>query len=137
MKEKYFKYVLSLSWIILIIGTVVDILTENTLDPLLREYIQKQSESYQFSYVEIIVFFVLFASLIASYIGLYLWKKWARILFISTFIAGYFLTPFYPEPSISSLWADDIYSIAYIINGIAIGMMFFSNEIVNKFKNNV
>ena len=134
MTKTFFKIALTLSWFFVVFGLIVESLTEHTLPPVLKEYAQTQYQSSDAFSVSISgLAFIIIVALIVSYIGIYLWKNWARTLFITIFIIGYLLTPLYNEPIVQTIWTSDIYSLAYIFLGIAIGTMYFSNEIKEKF----
>jgi len=136
MTKTYFKIVLTLSWLLGVIGLFVDTFTEHTLPIVLQDYVKTQYQSSDIISVSLGgLGFIIIVALIISYIGLYLWKHWSRPLFVSIFIVSYLLTPFYTEPIVETIWATNIYSLTYIFIGILIGMMYFSDEIKQKFKN--
>jgi len=135
---RYFKIILTLSWVFFFISTAVDVFTENTLPKELYDYIQQQDTleiplaGYFFGGLLIILF-------LTSYIGIYLWQNWARFLFLFTFIFGLIPIPIESDfgPSVYSNYAQSVYSLSDILIGVVIGMMFFSMDVVKRFNEKV
>ena len=135
MSKTLFRTFLTLSWGIGIIGVLVDILTVSYLPPLLLEY----QISVDFApatatdNIFIGVGIIMSILLVVSYIGLYRFKNWGRRLFIIALLLSYTMAFIDSTTIVSSVWANEIYSISYIFVGIVIAVMFFNEEINSEF----
>ena len=120
------------------LSITVDIFTENTLPKELYEYIQKQ-DSLEIPLIGYFLGGFFFVLLIISYIGIYLWQNWARFLFIFTIIFGLLPIPIKSNfgPDINTSYAQPIYSLTYILIGVSISLMFFTEDVIKKFTKQV
>ncbi len=115
-------------------AVIVDIITEASFPPELLLYVEGEFNSISENTTLFLIAAILIISLVIVYIGLYMWKSWARIFFIILMVIGYSVTPIFSSIIVSSIWADILHSISTVLFGIIIGMMYFSVEIDQKFK---
>ena len=140
MTSKQFRFFLTLSWLLSLLSIVISFLAIDTLPIELREYIKIQQDDPINTTREIIYFisgFPLIAGEIVSIIGLYLWKKWARILYIAMFMYGFIVQLIGNSPTIYPLLGEPFFTASNILSGIVICSMYFCTGINVKFMNNI
>ena len=71
-------------------GVVAEILSERTLPPPLRSYVENEEISDFFAAVG----GVLVLLIIVAWVGLWLFARWAPALYAATFVAGLLVSPF-------------------------------------------
>lgn len=103
-------------------GAFVDIFIPSRLAPELHSYIQNEHNND----LIILINFIGFASLIfgiIAFIGILLFKKWSRTLYVLLAISAFLLLPFYPTVINSGL--STAFSYFYQITiGIIIALMY-------------
>ena len=122
---RYFKVLLTWSWIVVLVGVVIDIATESNLPEPLREYVEGEY-SEEWSREDLLLLCIgipLLAAVVASYIGLYRFKRWGRSLWLWTGVAGCVLTPVL-GPSVYSAWAEPFYFVATALYGVILALAF-------------
>ena len=135
MTIRQFRIFLSLSWIFGLLGMALSFLTIYTLPIELRDFLKTQTNTM--ATTRDIIYFVsgfpLIIGVIVAYIGLYLWKNWARILFICIFLYSFFVQLLGNAPSIVSPIAEPITISFYVLSGIVICSIYFCEKIKNQF----
>lgn len=134
MSVKQFRLFLTLSWSLNILSIIIWLWTDQFLPPLLQEYLSRQ-DSQEITATDIILTIVgllLLLSVVISYIGLYLWKDWARHLFLITTIIGYLMALIDTAPSVMSSWAFYINDLATLFTGMVLAIIYY-NEIRQRF----
>jgi len=116
-----FRIILIAGLLTAIIGVVAGMTLVDTLPTILQEYLT-QVENEEMSDNTAVTTLIL---LIASTIGLWKFKNWARIIYIVITIV---LLPLYPAmgPIVMNPWEAMFGDIALILEGVLIAMMFFS-----------
>lgn len=134
MSVNQFRLFLTLSWIVYIVSIIVWLWTEQYLPPMLQEYIaqEEQAESTDIVFLMVVSAIVLLV-LITSYIGLYLWKDWARHLFLSVFILSYLSAPFDTSPYVMTSWAFYIGDLATLFTGMVLAIIYYNEDIRQRF----
>lgn len=110
-----------------IIGGVVSFLTESVLPESLRAYMDAASETNVTGW-EMIMFAagipLLIAALISS-IGLFLFWRPARVLYLIAMIAGVLLTPVF-GPFVDAGWGRAFEEAAGVVSGVILALVYFS-----------
>jgi len=105
--------------------------TIGTLPKELSDYLMNKTNPMKTN-MDIVYFvsgFPLIIGIVVSYIGLYLWKKWARILFICVFLYGFIVQLIGNAPSIITPVADPFYVLSNVFSGIIICSMFYCEKV--------
>jgi MFS family permease len=122
---RHFRILLTLSWVTILVGVVVDIATEPLLPEPLREYVQIEDtdewEQKDWSIFTICIPFLVMV--IASYVGLYKFKRWGRYLWLWTGVAGFALTPAL-GPAVATAWAESFYFVATALYGVILALAY-------------
>jgi hypothetical protein len=132
-----FRLALIASLVISIVGSAVDFVFPSLLPAPLQEYLKANWNAElekglnPWDLVILIIGIPFLLLTIASYIGLFLWKNWARQLCLILAIIGCLMMPFLGAQVYSAL-AFTLYSISSIIGGLILGMLYFS-PIAEKF----
>lgn len=119
-----FRIILIAGLFTAIIEVVAGMTLVDTLPTILQEYLT-QIENEEISDNTAIMLLIIGVMLIASTIGLWKFKNWARIIYIVITIVS---LPLYPAmgPIIMNPWEAMFDNIALILEGVLIAMMFFS-----------
>ncbi|HEY8900619.1 MAG TPA: hypothetical protein VIM61_09425 [Chthoniobacterales bacterium] len=115
------------SMILAVVGSLIDMAFPSLLSPFLQEHLKKQMEA-EFSSKDIIFAILaipLCILLLASYIGLFFWKNWARYLYLVLGVIAYFLSPFLGDQVYSGV-AFTLYDLSTAIFGFILALLFFS-----------
>ncbi len=123
-----FRTILIAGLITAIIGIVAGMTLTDTLPTILQEYLNQvnnEGMSDNTAIIFLIVAITTLILLIASTIGLWKFKNWARVIYI---VATIVFLPFYPAmgPVVMNPWEAMFGDISLILEGILIAMMFFS-----------
>lgn len=131
---RIFRYFLTASWALSIVGVVIDFATWDTLPPLLREYWWEEAtrENNMSDMIALYAGIPLVPLVLVSYIGLYRFWRHAPGLFVVSNLAGW-VVMFFIGPNVSTTPADVLYDLATTSGGIVIGMAYFS-PVSNLFK---
>ena len=128
MPSKGFLRILVVAEIVLgIISIVVSLLTESSLPEPLRAFLDAESEA-EITGREMILLAAaipLIILLIVSSIGLFLFWRPARILYLITIVTGLLLTPFF-GPYVDAGWGTTFQEAAIIVSGIILTLIYFS-----------
>ncbi len=138
MTQKQFRIFLTLSWLFGLSTIIVSLLTLGTLPFELRDYLRSRANIMNTTR-EISYFysgFPLISGIFVSVIGLYLWKNWARILFVTMIIFGSIVQFLSNSPVIMPLFAEPLSAASGIFSGIVVCAMYFCEGINDKFTNN-
>lgn len=107
----------------------------DTLPIEIRNYMLGKNNSMQtnldFIYLTSELFLIV--GIVAAYVGLYLWKKWARILFIFILFFGFLVQLIGNSPAIISPLAEPFYITSYILSGVVICSIYFCEKIKTQF----
>ncbi|MEQ1823170.1 MAG: hypothetical protein ABL949_11715 [Fimbriimonadaceae bacterium] len=138
MKVNPFRALLTASWVLFIPSMILSIALEPTLHPLLRDYLAWESSSeapFELAITNDILLVVgafTFIGIVVSYVGLYRWKAWARLLFVDLCAVGFvstFFTTIVESGPVSALFG----AIA-ILDGMLIAAMYWVEPIRSKFE---
>lgn len=127
MTERHFRLLIILNWVLIIITFVLIFALEYTLPTVLRHYLQAQAEA-PLSLRDGLIFgigFLFFLVYVAATIGLYLFKAWARSLFLISTAAGYLITPFIGpivEPAIATVFN---YLVSFV-GGMILAVIYYT-----------
>lgn len=118
MTKHIFRWLLVLWWFLLILCVAVALATEQFLPVELLNYLKTREEADPTTsdWVLFIAAIPLLVGLIAATIGLFSFKKWARILFVFVHIMSLALIPF-SGPAILSESAEIICYFSNIVSG--------------------
>lgn len=122
---RYFRSLLTWSWIVLLVGGVLDTATESALPEPLRDYLEGQYDE-EWSRRDVLLMCIgipLIVAVVASYIGLYRFKRWGRSLWLWTGVGGCVLTPLL-GPSVYSAWVEPFYFVATVLYGVILTLAF-------------
>ena len=123
-----FRIILIAGLLTAIIGIVAGMTLIDTLPTILQEYlthVENEEMSDNTAIMLLITAVTILILLIASTIGLWKFKNWARIIYIVITIV---FLPLYPAmgPIVMNPWEAMFGDIALILEGVLIAMMFFS-----------
>jgi len=129
-----FRWILSLSLLFALIGSVIDLGFPGLLPEELQHYLKMEHESdlVWTDFPIIALALLLLLLVIPGYVGLYLWKNWGRTLFLISGILGYGLAPFM-GPYIYSGPAYFFFDLSTVLFGLILGLAWFS-PVAEKFK---
>jgi len=117
-----FRLILTLSWTIPLIGSIVDITTEHLLPEPLREYLQAEPRHGFLIWVGVPYLLLV----ITSYVGLYRFQKWGRGLWLWVIVGGCVVLPA-QGPTVGSAWADPFFWIGGVLCGVVLALAYFSS----------
>lgn len=136
MKTLTFRAILTASWLLEIGSGVVDIVLLPTLPKPLQEY-RAQSASAGYTNVQMALLTVsalLFIPTIASYVGLYFWKRWARKLFFVALVFDYLVAALWLSPVVSTSTVYWLTGLASLTNGVLLAILYWVEPISGKFE---
>lgn len=135
MKPKHFRILITISILLTVLSIVSDFAFISTLPPELQRFVENQEnvESTAEHMILVLLFVPVFIGLIVGYVGLYMFKNWARFVYTYS-MAGAYLYPFLIlEPSVINAYAYGISSLATVLDGVLIAVLFFSETIKSQF----
>jgi len=118
-----FRVILLSGILTAIIGTVVGSSLQDSLPSHLQAYLlQVDITQENFTQLEAILALVFLIVLIASFVGMWKFKHWARILYISCIIL---ILPFYGTfgPIVESPWEAMFLDVSTTLEGVTVAMM--------------
>ena len=124
---RHFRVLLTWSWVVILVGVVVDIATESILPEPLQEYLELQYNE-EWSRETLLLLGVgipLIVAVVASYVGLYRFKRWGRTLWLWAGVVGCIVTPAF-GPAIYSAWAEPIYFPETALYGVILALAYVS-----------
>lgn len=120
---------------LLILGTVLAVVLEPTLPRELQAFLARESEAEP--PVSDIFFLALGGTLLfaqfVSYVGLYFWKRWAKVLFLVSTVVLYLGTLFDPKPVVLAALPSWLFNLSELCCGMLIACLFFVESIRTKF----
>jgi hypothetical protein len=124
MTRRQFRLLLIFNWLIVLVAIVVLFLTRPNLPPELRAYNEAFTQSSRHA------FFLIFDGIISilfivSYVGLYFFKKWARAVFVSTFIITLLEVPVI-SAYVQTGWFYMMGAVLNVTTGMLIAVMYFA-----------
>jgi magnesium-transporting ATPase (P-type) len=125
----FFRFILIASILTAIISAVLDIMLIDTLPHELQRYLSSQQQNMDAVNNTIAAFEVLFIIVITVlvtvfYIGVWNFKRWARILFIVLTVFLLLVTPLIGEPIITVPWAYMFSSVSTMLWGMLLVLMY-------------
>ncbi|MEQ1934001.1 MAG: hypothetical protein ABL962_08995 [Fimbriimonadaceae bacterium] len=139
MKVYTFRALLTASWVLGIVSLALSYVLEPTLPQALRDFLaadNTSSDGPEFGVVEIgqLVLMILFlVVIVANYIGLYLWRNWARWSFCAVYVVAFLSSLLLNQPTIEPALVSEVGSLVSIIDGVLIASMFSVEPIRSKF----
>lgn len=135
MNKTTYRWLLTASWVIGILAVITSIMTENMLPQELRAFLSSQSEIVMTAKQAVWfgVMTVLTLCMVAAYAGLYFLKNWARVLYSICLVGVYAITPLDPSPVINTVWASDAFSMAEILSGVVLAVIYWVPNIRDGF----
>ncbi len=130
-----FKVILTASWVLTVAAVFLNSTLEHTLPVGVREYVT-QRESLDTTVTDTIFLVVgapLAFGMIASYVGHYFWRRWARTLFLWTLPPIYLLTLLDLGPVIDIGIASWLGEFTCLLDGVLIAALFWIEPIRMRF----
>lgn len=126
---KQIKMLVLLQFFLIFATLLLSSLFESSLSPILLEYLDEELESEitGFDWIILIVATIIISAHVASLIGLYKFKYWARKLFIYTTV-GLTLITFFMGPYVAHAIPSTMDSIAVMVGGMILSLLLFSNR---------
>jgi hypothetical protein len=108
-------------------SVVVSFITEPMLPEPLRAFVNAESEEAITAYDMILLAFgiPLILLFLVSSIGLFLFWRPARILYVVTIVAGFVLTPIF-GPYVDAGWGRIFEDAAVVVSGVILGLVYFT-----------
>lgn len=109
-----------------IAAATLDMLAPGLLPPELAAYSESQAEEPVGVAVSGILLLALVVPLLASVVGLWLFKPWARWLYTAVTAAAFLIAPFDP-PWVGSSVASSLNDLAILCDGALLALIWFSD----------
>ena len=124
MTRRQFRLLLIVNWLMVLVAIIVLFLTRRNLPPELRAYNEAFTQSSPHT------FFLIFDGLssilfIVSYVGLYFFKKWARAVFVATYIITLLEVPLI-SAYVQTGWFYMMGAMLNVTTGMLIALMYFA-----------
>ncbi len=127
MSRKNFRILLVLSWLLVIAGVVVSFLTESSLPPELRAYLERVGDappaSGEIVLAVVDVAFIILAIVLT--VGLFRFRRWARSLLPVSYALGFALLPAH-GPYVESGWESALFYVGSSVDGVILALVYFS-----------
>jgi hypothetical protein len=125
--KRTLRILIILNWMTAIAAVVVSTATRKYLPSELTSYLEAKSRSgsSQFNRVVIWLEIILLAISLIDSVGLFLLRRWAKLLLLPLYALAMGLLPTNPV-YIQTGWTRLLLSLSTLIGGIILGMIFFS-----------
>lgn len=122
-----------LEWTFVASGIVLSFFLENSLPAPLRDWLVSDRErDLDLREVTLLITSIpLLLSAFVGSIGLLFLKRWAAWLYLASVIVGFIIFPF-TGPTVEHALADAVDEIAALMNGLIVGLAFFSDALKPK-----
>lgn len=123
----FFRLLLGLSLVLIVMQFSASMMTEHTLPPALREYAASDEGMPEgtIAFVVLGVGVLAFLVCAASYVGMFMLRKWGRRCYVLSNVAGIAAATLLP-PSVSSSIAETIDWVSCIAIGKIIAVAYFT-----------
>jgi hypothetical protein len=125
--KKIFRILIVLNWATAIAGTIVYVTTRGSLPVELTPYLESRTRLgvTQFERAILWTETVLFMVSVVDSIGLFHFRRWARMLLVPLYVIATLLLPT-NAVYIQTGWTRMLFSMSTVIGGMIIAMVFFS-----------
>ncbi len=125
----FFRFILIASILTGIISIVLDIMLIDTLPRQLQNYLSSQQQNMDAvnnteAAFELLLIIVITVLVTIFYIGIWNFKRWARILFVVLTVFLLLVTPLIGEPIITVPWAYMFSSVSTMLWGMLLVLMY-------------
>ena len=125
----FFRFILIASILTAIISVVLDIMLIDTLPHQLQNYLSSQQQNMDAvnnteAAFELLLIIVITVLVTIFYIGIWNFKRWARILFIVLTVFGFLSAPLISEPIIHVPWAYMFMNVSMMLGGMLLVLMY-------------
>jgi hypothetical protein len=129
---RLFRAALITEWILAIGAAVVAILTEPLLPAELRAYLDRQAGAplTAADLIQGVVGVGFLALAAATTVGLFIYKRWARLVFAALTVTG-FIPVILMGPTVESGIATALAESAVLVSGVILALMYWSPVSVN------
>jgi hypothetical protein len=130
MSKQKFRFFLILNWLLIVAYSVVSMTTESLLPPEIISYLDAQADSFNTTDIVLIIVGVVYLMYyyIVLYVGIFLFKKWAKTLLLPSYVISSLLVLlfFNNEPMIETGWASFLGDIISLVEGIILVLVYLS-----------
>lgn len=126
--SKIIRSSIIVQWALIALGFTISFFEENNLPPALKNYLKLENEA-GLSNIETIGLCLLSVALlgfIVSSIGVYLFKRWSRSLYLWSNIFGFWTLPFLGV-TITTPYSDMFGGASTFVIGMTVGLLYFSD----------
>lgn len=119
-----------LEWTFVALGIALSFLLESSLPAPLRDW-RTADAAGDLALREVALLIITIPFLLCAFvgsIGLLFLKRWAAWLYLTSLIVGFIIFPF-TGPTVEHALADAVNEIAALINGLIVGLAFFSDAV--------
>ncbi len=125
----FFRFILIASILTAIISVVLNIMMIDTLPYQLRNYLSSQSGnmnnvSNQEAALGMLLLIVIIVLLTILFMGVWNFKRWARVLLVVMMVFSLLATPLIGEPIITVPWAYMFESVSATLSGMLLVLMY-------------
>jgi hypothetical protein len=132
ISKNQFRLLVIIYFILSILSGAYDELIVNTHIEFINNYLHEQDIIYYLDEYISIIFVVVTIGILVNFVGLLLFKNWARLLYLILYIAA-IPTYLFDDVTVFSSVALMIYDFGMILSGFILALLYFSN--VGKFFN--
>ena len=127
MTKKQFRWLVTTSVVVSIVGLVVSLAGESSLPAPLRDYLAAQcgADSTVLDIVLLCVGIPLIGAVVVSIIGLYRFWRFSRPLTVIVWSLGFILQPFF-GPTVDSGLATSLYELSALLGGIILAVIYLT-----------
>jgi len=132
-----FRISLTLSWLGSVLAIILIFSTRSQLPDALRSYLHTRQPSLGLAsaLVFLLLVLILLSSTIASIVGAYLWRPWARSVFTMAVLFGWCISiPMGYTPAVHTCWVDIASGIASFFSGMTVCAMWFVPGVEDQFQ---
>lgn len=127
MSRQKFRLLIILSWLLAVGAAIFSFSTERMLPPELKSYLDTQANT-PITMPDMILTIISVVYLIFHFmvsVGLFLFKRWAKALFLPLLAIGSILIiPL--GPYVDTGWATFLYYLCNLLDGITLAVVYFS-----------
>lgn len=126
MNKQLFRFLIISKWLFIILTMILHVVTKSLLPHELKAYFDNQ-QNLPLTITETILLWVVTAWLALSFldsIGLFIFKNWARKMFVFLFTINILITPI--GATVMTGWTMLACYLSAVIDGMLIALMYFS-----------